>query len=355
MNSSVVWLATILGLGVLSLVISCGEICGSMWMRHRSQAAMRRAAEQLAAQAQQQSIPVIGFLSSRSAEDSSPLVAAFHRGLAESGYIERQNLRVEYRWAQGRYDRLPAMAVELARTSPNVLVSVGGQPAAVVAKAATLTIPIVANFSADPVASGLVTSLNRPDGNVTGITSSSATLELKRLGFFHELVPQAATVGVLVNANNPQTASQSREMREAASAIGIQLHMLRASTDHEIDAAFDLVAQHRIPALLVASDSFFNMRRGKLVALAARHAVPAMYSFREYAKAGGLISYGIDLFDVYRQVGVYAGRILKGTKLPDLPVVEPSRFELAINLKAARALGLDVPPILLARADEVIE
>ncbi len=235
------------------------------------------------------------------------------------GYVERQNLTVEYRWAEGQYDRLSALAVELARLPLTVLVSVGGQPAAVVAAAATLTIPIVANFSADPVAGGLVTSLNRPGGNITGIVSSSATLELKRLELLHELMPQAATVGVLMNANNPQFASQLRDMRAAASAVGMQLHILRAGTDHEINTAFDSIAQNRISALAVASDSFFNTHRDNLVALAARHAVPAMYSFREYAAAGGLISYGIDLADVYRQVGVYAGQILDGAKLSTCP------------------------------------
>jgi putative ABC transport system substrate-binding protein len=351
MNLPVVLLATILGLGVLSLVISCGEILSAMWIRHRSRVAEQRAA----AQEQQQAIPVVGFLSSGSADASAHLVAAFHHGLAEIGYVERQNLTVEYRWAEGQYDRLSALAVALARPPLTVLVSVGGQPAAVVATAATLSIPIVANFSADPVASGLVTSPNRPGGNVTGIVSSSATLELNRLELLHELMPQAATVGVLMNANNLQFASQLREMRAAASAIGVQLHILRASTDHEINAAFDSIAENRIPALAVASDSFFDAHRDKLVALAARHAVPAMYSFREYAAAGGLISYGIDLSDVYHQVGVYAGRILDGAKLSDLPVLQPTRFELAINLKTAGTLGLELPPTLIARADVVID
>ncbi len=329
MNSSVALLATILGLGVLSLVISCGEILGAMWVRHRSQVTAQRAA----AQEQQQAVRLVGFLSSGSADASAHLMVAFHQGLAECGYVERQNLTVEYRWAEGQYDRLSPLAVELARMPLAVLVSVGGQPAAVVAKAAALTIPIVASFSADPVASGLVTSLNRPGGNITGIVSSSATLELKRLELLHELMPQAASIGVLVNANNPQFASQLRDIRAAASTLGMQLHILRAATDHEIDTAFDSIAQDRISALAVASNSFFITRRDILVALAARHAVPAIYSFREYAAAGGLISYGIDLADLYRQVGVYTGQILKGAKLSSLPVVQPTRFELAINLK----------------------
>ena len=300
-------------------------------------------------------MPVIGFLSSRSPDERAHLLAAFHRGLDENGYVERQNITIEYRWAEGQYDRLPTLAVDLARRPLTVLVSVGGQPAALVAKAATSTIPIVANFSADPVASGLVSNLNRPGGNVTGINSSSATLEPKRLGLLHELVPQAATVGVLLNVNNRGFASQLREMREAAHAVGMQLHILRASTDHDIDTAFDSVAQHHIPALAVASDSFFETRRDKLVAMAARHVVPAVYSLREFAAAGGLMSYGVDLADVYRQVGVHAGRILKSVKLSDLPVVEPTKFEFVINLNTAKAFGLTVPATVLARADEVIE
>ena len=318
-----------------------------MWIRHKVRVAARR--EQLA------TLPVIGFLSSRSRDQSRHLLAAFHRSLNENSYFERENLTIEYRWADGQYDRLPALAVELADRSVAVLVSVGGEPAAVVAQAATLTIPIVASFSGDAAASGVVASRNRPSSNVTGVSSWSATLEATRLGLLRQLVPQAATVGILLNVNNPRVGSQLREMREAARVIGIELRMLRASTDDEIDRAFDSVAQDHIPALVVGCDSFFNTRRHKLVALAARYAVPAIYSFREFAGAGGLMSYGIDLGEAYRQLGAYTCRILKGAKLSELPIVQPSKFELMINLKTARKLGIDVPYLLLARADEVIE
>jgi putative ABC transport system substrate-binding protein len=262
---------------------------------------------------------------------------------------------VEHRWADGQYNRLPAMAVELARMPLAVLVSVGGQPAAVVAAAATKTIPIVANFSADPVASGLAPRLDRPSGNITGIVGSSATLEHERMRVFQELLPQAATIRVLLNANNPHVASQSKDMRKAARALGLELQVLRAGTDEEIETAFESLAQHDMRALMVASDSFFNTRRDKLIALAEQHAVPAMYSFREFAAAGGLISYGIDLSEVYRELGVYAGRLVKGAKLSALPVLQPAKFELVINLKTAGALGLEVPPTLIARADQVIK
>jgi putative tryptophan/tyrosine transport system substrate-binding protein len=309
----------------------------------------------LAARAQQPAMPVVGYLSTRSPDESAHMVAAFRRGLAENGYVEDQNVMIEYRWALGQYDRLLAMAVELARRPVAVLAATGGQPAALAAKAATASIPIVATFSDDPVASGLVASLNRPGGNVTGISNLATTLEPKRLGLLRDLVPQAATFGVLLNPTFPAAASQLGDMQEAARTLGLQIHVLRASIDREIETAFDTVAQHRIPALAVAADPFFNSRRDKLAALAARHAVPAMYAFREFAAAGGLMSYGIDLDDVYRQIGVYAGRVLKGVNPADLPVLRPTKFEFVINLKTAKALGLDLPPTLLALADEVIE
>jgi putative tryptophan/tyrosine transport system substrate-binding protein len=236
-----------------------------------------------------------------------------------------------------------------------VLASVGGDPAAQAAKAATATIPIVFEIGTDPIKLGLVTSYNRPGGNATGINMLTSALEAKRLGLLRELVPQAAALGVLLNPNWPAAASQLSDVEEAARAIGVQTHVLRASTDGEIDKAFASIAQHRIPALAVASDPFFTSRRDKLAALAARHAVPAMYPFRDYAVAGGLMSYGIDLPEVYRQVGLYAGRVLKGAKPADLPVMQPTKFELVINLKTAKALGLDVPLHLQQLADEVIE
>ena len=309
----------------------------------------------LPAWAQQPAMPVIGFLNPRSPDESAHLVAAFRRGLAENGVIEGQNVTVEYRWALGQYDRLSALAAELAHQPVAVLVSTGGEPSALAVKAATATIPIVSTFTADPVERGFVASLNRPGGNVTGISLLTATLEPKRLGLLHDLVPRVATVGVLVNPNNPAAASQVSDLQEAARNIGLQLHVLRAGTDHEIDTAFESVAQYRIPALLVTSDPFFILRRDKLVALATRHAVPAIYNIREFAMAGGLMSYGIDLSDAYRQIGVYASLILKGTKPTDLPVAQPTKFEFVINLKIAKALGLTIPAGLLSFADEVIE
>jgi putative tryptophan/tyrosine transport system substrate-binding protein len=313
------------------------------------------AAWPLAARAQQPAMPVIGFLSTRTPNESAHLVAAFRRGLAENGYLEGQNVALEYRWALGQYDRLPALATELVRRPVAVVASVGGDPAAQAAKAATATIPIVFEVGTDPIKLGLVTSYNRPGGNATGINMLTSALEAKRLGLLRELVPQAAALGVLLNPNWPAAASQLSDVEEAARAIGVQTHVLRASTDGEIDKAFASIAQHRIPALAVASDPFFTSRRDKLAALAARHAVPAMYPFRDYAVAGGLMSYGIDLPEVYRQVGLYAGRVLKGAKPADLPVMQPTKFELVINLKTAKALGLDVPLHLQQLADEVIE
>jgi len=313
------------------------------------------AAWPLAARAQQPAMPVIGFLSTRARDESAHLVEAFHRGLAENGYTESRNVAIEYRWADGRYDRLPALAVELAHRPVTVLVSTGAEPSALAAKAATATIPIVSTFTTDPVERGLVASLNQPGGNITGINLLSATMEPRRLGLLRDLVPQAATVGVLLNPNSPVAASQLRDTQAAAPAIGLQLHMLRASTDREIDTAFESIAQDRITALVVASDAFFITRRDKIVALAAHHAVPAMYNVREYPLAGGLMSYGINLADAYRQVGVYAGQILKGSKPADLPVVQPTKFEFVINLKAAKALGVKISDNLLSLADEVIE
>jgi putative ABC transport system substrate-binding protein len=312
------------------------------------------AAWPLAARAQQAAMPVIGFLHARLPEDTMYQVAAFRSGLAEIGYVEGQNVIIQYRFASGHYDRLPAMAAELAR-NPIALFVTGSEPATLAAKAATPTIPIVFSVGSDPVKLGLVASFNRPGGNATGLSMFTALLEPKRLGLLHELVPQAARVGILLNPQYPLAESQSRDVQEAAHAIGLQVDFLRASNDGEIDAAFQTVSERHIAALSVAADPYFDTRRDKIVALAARHAIPAMYHFREHTASGGLMSYGIDLPDVYRQVGRYAGRILKGARPADLPVVQPTKFEFVINLKTARALGLDVPPMLLARADEVIE
>jgi putative tryptophan/tyrosine transport system substrate-binding protein len=308
-----------------------------------------------AAHAQQPTMPVIGFLSSRSPEESAYLVAAFRQGLSENGYVEGQNVMIEYRWALGQYDRLPTLASELARRPLAVRVAHGGDPAALAAKAANSAIPIVFIIGSDPVKLDLVTSYNRPGGNVTGITILTAALEAKRLGMLHELVPGATTIGVLLNPNFQSAESQLRDVQEAARALNLQIHVLRTSTDREIDAAFKTVAQQRIAALLVAADPFFDTRREKLVTLASLNAVPTIYHFREFVVAGGLMSYGVKLADAVRLVGVYTGRVLKGERPADLPVMQRTRFELVINLTTAKALGIAFPNTLLALADEVIE
>jgi ABC-type uncharacterized transport system substrate-binding protein len=313
------------------------------------------AALQLAAHVQAQTIPTIGFLSARSPGESGYLVDAFRRGLAETGAIEGQNVAVEYRWALGDYDRLPMLAAELVRQPMTALVTVGGEKSAMAAKAATATIPIIALFTADPVEVGLVASLNRPGGNVTGISLQSAALAAKRLGLLHEITPTVTTVGILLNPSNPTAASQLRDMQDAASTIGLQLKVFDAGTVREIDTAFEAIARNNISALVVAVDPYFTSRRDKLVALAMRHSLATMYHLREFPMSGGLISYGVDLPDMYRQAGVYTGRILKGSKPADLPIMRPTKFELVINLKTAKALGLTIPPGVLAIADEVIE
>ena len=313
------------------------------------------AAWPVAARGQQSAMPVIGFLSSRSREESDRVLPAFHRGLAEAGYADGQNVVIEYRWALSHYDRLAMLAGELAHRPVNVIVAVGGEPSARAAQAATATIPIVAIFSADPVASGLVPSLRRPGGNLTGISDLTTTLEAKRLGLLRELVPQATTFAIVLNPSFPASTQQLKDLEEAARPIGIQLRILRASTDEEIELAFASIAQLHLPAFAIASDPFLLTRRDKIVALAARYSVPGIYFFRDFAVAGGLMSYGTSLIEAYRQIGVYAGRILKGEKPADLPVVQSTKFELVINLKIAKALGLDVPLGLTAAADEVIE
>ena len=308
----------------------------------------------LAARAQQPAMPVIGFLSTRSPEESAHLVAAFQSGLADNGYIAGQTVLIEYRWALGQYDRLPTMAADLVRRPVAVVATVGGEPAAMAAKTVTSTIPIVFAMD-DPVKQGLVESFNRPGGNATGMAVLSPDLEAKRLGLLHELVPQASTIGVLLNPNFPPAQHQLEEVQIAAQATNLQILALRASTDREIDEAFDTLMRQRIAALSVASDPFFDTRRDKLIGLAARYAVPAIYQFREYPAAGGLISYGIDIANVYRQIGIYVGRILKGAKPADLPVMQPTKFELVLNLKTAKTLHLAIPSGVFSIADEVIE
>jgi putative ABC transport system substrate-binding protein len=299
-------------------------------------------------------MPVVGFLGAGARGPLREQIAAFQEGLKESSYVEGQNVAVEYRFAEGQFDRFPALAAELVRRQVAVLF-VASNAGALAAKQATRTIPIVFTAGDDPVASGLVPSLNRPGGNLTGVYQFANGLEAKRLGLLHEMVPKAATIAVLVNPNFSGSDDQLREVQAAAASLGVQLVIVRANVESDFDAAFSTLVQQRATALLVCASPFFNIRRQQLVALAARHALPAVYSRRESAAAGGLMSYGTSLTDAYRQAGVYTGKVLKGEKPADLPVVQPTKFELVINLKTAKELGLTVPLTLQAAADEVIE
>ncbi len=307
-----------------------------------------------AAHTQQPALPVVGYLSSVAPVAYAHLVAAFRKGLSETGFVEGQNVALEFRWAEGRYDRLPALAADLVGRQVAVIVA-GSVPAARAAKAATATIPIVFTAGADPVKVGLVASLNRPGGNLTGVYSFGGEVATKGLGVLRELVPSAAVIAVLLNPKNPIAELTKRDVQGAARLTGQKIQFLNASSERELDSAFASLVQQQADALLVGNDAFFNSRVGQLAALAGRHAIPTLYSRREFAAAGGLVSYGPSLADTYHQVGIYTGRILKGAKPADLPVVLPTKFELVINRKTAETLGLSVPPTLLALADEVIE
>ncbi len=306
------------------------------------------------ARAQQPVMPVIGFLNGASSVGYAPMVAAFRQGLKETGYVDGQNVAIEYHWADGQYDRLPTLAADLVRRKVSVIAATS-TPANLVAKTATSTIPIVFTTSSDPVQLGLVASLSRPGGNVTGATQLSVEVGPKRLELAHELIPAATDVALLVNPTNPSAETLSKALLAAALTHGLQLHVLRASTEPEIDIAFTSYVERRASVLVIGTDAFFNGQSKQLAELALRHSVPAIYQYGDFTAAGGLMSYGGSIKDLYRLAGIYTGRILKGEKPSDLPVQQSSKVELIVNLKAAKVLGLTIPPALLARADEVIE
>jgi putative tryptophan/tyrosine transport system substrate-binding protein len=314
------------------------------------------AAWPLVAHAQQSAMPVIGFLGTISPDRWASRLHAFRQGLSETGYVEGRNVGIEYRWAEGQNDRLPALAADLVRRQVRVIATPESTPGAFAAKAATTTIPIVFSVGVDPVAVGLVASLNRPGGNLTGVTNLNAEILPKRLELMHELVPTATTIALLVNPSNPLVAeTESRDAQTAARTLGLQLHVLHASTDRDFDTVFASLAQMRAVALVINTDVFFNSRSEQLAALALRHTVPAIFQYREFVASGGLMSYGTSSTDVFRQVGIYTSRLLRGESPADLPVQQVTKIELIINLKTARTLGLTVPLSLLGRADEVIE
>ena len=313
------------------------------------------AAWPLAARAQQPAMPVIGFISSRSPDESASAVVAFRQGLAEAGYVDGQNVEIAFRWAEGHYERLPMMAADLARRQVTAILATGGNPPVFAVKAATATIPIVFIIGSDPVEVGFVASVNRPGGNITGVSLFTSLLVAKRLELLRELVPAATIIAFLVNPDNSNARPDTAVMQAAAARLGQKLIVLSARTEQDIDLAFASLGQQQATALVVNTDAFFLTRRNQLASLEARYAIPTIHDLREYTAAGGLMSYGTNLPDAYRQAGIYIGRILKGAKPADLPVVQPTKFDLIINLKTAKTLGLDIPSSILVRADEVIE
>jgi putative ABC transport system substrate-binding protein len=313
------------------------------------------AAWPLTARAQRQSVPSIGFLSTRSPGEAAPFTAAFRQGLKEIGLVEGENVTLDFRWANLQYDRLPALATDLIRNRVTVIAAVGGIHSGLAAKAATSTIPIVFVSAGDPVEFGLVPSLSRPGGNITGISMVTVALAPKRLELLHESVPPPGAIAMLVNPTSPYLGPETKDVQAAARTLGREVRVFNARAEREIDAAFATLVQQRAAAVLVSGDPFFDSQRDRLVALATRHAVPAIYQWREFATIGGLMSYGSSITDAYRQAGVYTGRILKGSKPADLPVIQPTKYELVINLKTAKALGLTIPPSVLLRADEIIQ
>jgi putative ABC transport system substrate-binding protein len=308
-----------------------------------------------AVRAQQSAMPVVGYLSSRSPGESAAVASAFRQGLGESGYVIGQNVAIEYRWAEGHYELLPALAAELVGLQVAAILAAGGPPSALAAKKATSKIPIIFSAADDPVGLGLVESLSRPGGNITGMSVFNSMLIAKRLELLHELVPSASTVAYLANPANPSKGLEIRAAQEAARTLHIDLQILNASNDQQIEAAFVRLTELNAGAVIVSGEPYFDSRRAAIVELAARHAVPASYSWRENVEMGGLLSYGTILSESYRNSGIYCGRILKGEKPANLPVMQPTKFELAINLKTAKSLGLAIPPALLTGADEVIE
>jgi putative tryptophan/tyrosine transport system substrate-binding protein len=309
----------------------------------------------LAAHAQQRPTPVIGFLSARSPAEAASVLAAFRQGLGETGYFEGKNVAIEYRWAEGQYNRLPALAAELVSHQVTVIAATGGEPSALAAKAATATIPIIFTLGGDPVAAGLVASLNRPGGNLTGMTIMALQMGPKRLELLRQLLPNATAMAMLINPALPTSSAEARELQDAARSLGLQMNVQNASTESQIDTAFTTIVEQRASVLIVATDPFLLGQRDQLVRLAARHAIPTMYFLSEFVEAGGLMSYGPNIANEYRQAGVYTGRVLKGEKPADLPVIQPTKFDLVINLKTTKALGLTMPQNLLMAADEVIE